>query len=217
MDSNDEPFLALPWRSADVKNLQFAGKRVALEEGLGDVHRGAPSADDTVGAILWDGSAHLAQWLCDNASVVQGKTVLELGAGVGLVSIVAALLGASSCCATDMPHVLPLLSRNVASNGVAAQVCVTPFKWGVDRAPVTGVDVVLAADCVYSPQLVPVFVQALAQCLGPTSLAIVVSKVRSVALIRELEAAFVAHGCVWDALTGDAEHVEFVIHRVRTT
>lgn len=208
----DEPILALPWRSTDARALVFAGHTITLEEGgLSD----ARGDDDTVGFILWDGSAHLARWLVENAMLVRGKRVLELGAGVGLVSIVAAHLGASSCCATDQAHVVPPLARNVAANGVSHVVRTLPFKWGIDPPPLVDADVVLAADCVYSPQLAPIFARALSQCLMPTASAIIASKVRSVALMRALEDEFIAHGCRWETLTGDAELVEYVIHRVR--
>ena len=62
-----------------------------------------------------------------------GCCVLELGAGSGLVSATAAILGAS-VCATDLPHALPLLRHNLTLNvvggagggGAAARMAAMP-------------------------------------------------------------------------------------------
>ena len=49
------------------------------------------AARGTTGLRVWDASLHLAYFLCtEGESLVQGKTVLELGAGTGLLSILCA-------------------------------------------------------------------------------------------------------------------------------
>ncbi|KAF3761903.1 hypothetical protein M406DRAFT_49624 [Cryphonectria parasitica EP155] len=54
---------------------------------------------------LWNGSRVIANWFETNPGEVQGRTVLELGAGAGLPSIVAAVLGARRVLMTDYPDV----------------------------------------------------------------------------------------------------------------
>lgn len=74
-----------------------------------------------VGACLWDGSLVLAASLIASSRNFMGSKCVELGAGVGLVSIVLAKLG-SQVYATDLGKVLPLLCENVSRNGVDGRV-----------------------------------------------------------------------------------------------
>ncbi|KAK7742300.1 Protein N-terminal and lysine N-methyltransferase efm7 [Cytospora paraplurivora] len=52
---------------------------------------------------LWNGSRVIADYFESNPAAVEGKTVLELGAGAGLPSIMAAALGARKVVMTDFP------------------------------------------------------------------------------------------------------------------
>lgn len=55
-----------------------------------------------LGHEIWPSSLVLSMYLCANKDKIQGKNVLELGAGVGLPSVVCRdVLGASSVVATD--------------------------------------------------------------------------------------------------------------------
>lgn len=58
------------------------------------------------GHYLWNGGQALSTYLQQHASrLVHGKTVLELGAGAGLPSLVATILGARRVVVTDYPDV----------------------------------------------------------------------------------------------------------------
>ena len=61
----------------------------------------------------------LAKFLELHPSIVEGKAVLELGAGTGLTGIAAAMLGASEVLLTDLPYVMENLRQNIASNSVS--------------------------------------------------------------------------------------------------
>lgn len=54
---------------------------------------------------LWNGARVLAGYLERHPHLVRGKTVLELGAGAGLPSLVSAVLGARRVVMTDYPDV----------------------------------------------------------------------------------------------------------------
>lgn len=54
---------------------------------------------------LWNGARVLAEYLEAHPREVRGKTVLELGAGAGLPSLVGAVLGARCVLMTDYPDV----------------------------------------------------------------------------------------------------------------
>ena len=58
-------------------------------------------SDGGLGSRVWDASVGLSIWLCRNAHLVEGKEVLELGSGVGLSGICAALAGAVAVTLSD--------------------------------------------------------------------------------------------------------------------
>ena len=65
----------------------------------------------------WDGGKVLARYLERSCgSEINGQVVLELGAGTGLVSLVAARLGAAGVAATDLAHGMDLLKHNAVRN-----------------------------------------------------------------------------------------------------
>ena len=120
------------------------------------------------GTTAWDASFVLAKWLERNLfTSLVGKTVVELGSGCGVLSIVAARLGARCVHATDLEQALLLLARNVWLNEAAAGqaqggdagggVTVGCCNWGnalhAERVraqcPGERVDLILGSDLVY--------------------------------------------------------------------
>jgi Lysine methyltransferase len=90
----------------------------------------------STGMSIWKGSQVLAEYLKQNPEVVQDKSVLELGAGVGLVGLTAYYLGASRTqCSDGDVKVLDNLKSNVNRNlndeasAVVAPSC-TQLIWG---------------------------------------------------------------------------------------
>jgi len=59
---------------------------------------------------------------------IRGKSVLELGCGLGLLGIVAAKCGARTVVLTDLPHCLPPVLHNLQVNGFAADAMETKFE-----------------------------------------------------------------------------------------
>jgi predicted nicotinamide N-methyase len=123
-----------------------------------------------VGASVWRAAISLGRWLEaeHNAAargefLLAGKSVLELGAGTGLTSVVCARLGAERVVCTDGDEaLLPLTERNVSANlrsEVRRRCRVMRLRWGHEgdvraaRAAcgARGPDVVVAADVVYRP------------------------------------------------------------------
>jgi hypothetical protein len=58
--------------------------------------------EDTVGWDIWEGATELlCEHVAENPLLVQGKRVLEIGAGVGVVGLIAAKCGARSVVISD--------------------------------------------------------------------------------------------------------------------
>ncbi|XP_033866439.3 protein-lysine methyltransferase METTL21C-like [Acipenser ruthenus] len=113
---------------------------------------------DSYGGVVWPGALALCQFLENNQHQfnLRDKAVLEIGAGTGLLSIVACLLGAW-VTATDLPGVLGNLRMNLNRNtrGKCRYLPqVAELEWGsnLEEAYPKSVyryEVVLAADVVY--------------------------------------------------------------------
>ena len=108
------------------------------------------------GSVLWSGSVVLATLLHRHAvewGLRAGSSVIELGAGLGLVSIVASCLGASVAATDGDSAILPMLSRNVLLNldGGCGAVDVQQLRWGNATAAreLGTFDFVIGADLVY--------------------------------------------------------------------
>ena len=111
----------------------------------------------STGAGVWECGELLSAKLAAEPGLCKGKTVLELGAGCGLVAMTAALCGATRVVASDgdegsCAHLADIL----AANGLRETVTVPPpLRWEAarPRAPKLGVfDVVLGADVTYNPR-----------------------------------------------------------------
>eukprot|EP01064_Diplonema_japonicum_P036550 TRINITY_DN823_c5_g1_i1.p1 TRINITY_DN823_c5_g1~~TRINITY_DN823_c5_g1_i1.p1 ORF type:complete len:216 (+),score=35.60 TRINITY_DN823_c5_g1_i1:53-700(+) len=109
-----------------------------------------PEGADPTARWVWDAATPFAEWLCENKKCVEGKRVVEIGAGTGLVGIAAALLGAESVVLTDLPSELPLLQENADLNS-APNTTVAPCEWG-NKSHLSSLgtfDVILVSDCLY--------------------------------------------------------------------
>ena len=73
------------------------------------------------GHHLWNAGRVIATYLEKNPSLVTNKTVLELGAGAGLPSLVCAVLGARKVVVSDYPdaELVQNLKRNILASGVS--------------------------------------------------------------------------------------------------
>ncbi|KAL5993369.1 hypothetical protein ACLOJK_014293 [Asimina triloba] len=94
------------------------------------------STPGVTGAVMWDSGVVLGKFLehaVDSGMLLlQGKKVVELGSGCGLVGCIAALLGAQVIM-TDLPDRLKLLKKNVQTNvegNARGSATVTELQWG---------------------------------------------------------------------------------------
>ncbi|MFB0553037.1 MAG: methyltransferase [Phycisphaerae bacterium] len=76
-------------------------------------------------AFAWGGGRALARYVLDHPEVVQGKYVLDFGAGCGLASIASVKAGAARVMALDIdPISIKVIGYNAAHNNVKVKtVC----------------------------------------------------------------------------------------------
>ena len=126
-----------------------------------------PHHNDVGVAKLWEAGACLAEYLIQHPDFVQGRRVIELGAGVGLTGLIAAAMGSESVHMTDYTDAtLENLSYNIALNsrfmedrGIdKSTVSAGNLEWGEYAAQdfcSNSADVLIAADVVYTVECVP--------------------------------------------------------------
>ena len=134
------------------------------------------------GGNLWHAALYMCHYFENKERFPEGffngKRVVDLGSGTGLVGICLRKLGAD-CVLTDLQNVLPLLRANVDENfGVgtsAAAGVVEELQWGSDvsafRPPF---DLVIASDCTYNEHCFDLLLHTLA-ALSDTHTEIVLS------------------------------------------
>lgn len=98
-------------------------------------------------AELWPSGLALARYVSELE--LAGRTVLELGCGLGLPSLVAALRGADVLATDWAEDAIELLRRNAERNGASLRVA--RVRWNEPEPLLRGApwDVVLGADLVY--------------------------------------------------------------------
>ncbi|XP_016531517.1 protein-lysine methyltransferase METTL21B isoform X2 [Poecilia formosa] len=136
-----------------------------------------------VAAPVWEAALHLCRYFEDQSVELRGRRVIELGAGTGVVGILAARLGAE-VTVTDLPLALPQLRANVSANvppagWPSAPPAVLPLCWGEDHlAFPSDWDLVLCADIVYLPETYPLLVETLAHLCKNGAVVYLSSKMR---------------------------------------
>lgn len=114
-----------------------------------------------VSTVVWDASIVLARYLIQqfkkNPEFLRDKNILEIGSGLGLCGMTAAMLGAKFVLMTDLEEAIPLLEYNVEQNrskfGELPNVQVTALTWSKEEAEKLAqdkiFDYILISDCIY--------------------------------------------------------------------
>ena len=163
----------------------------ALEDGLGwvDIVVAESPGYLGIGGKLWDAALVLMHFLRSPAKcgggrhMVEGKCVVELGAGTGLVGLCCALcLEAKDVLITDIEEVCQLIDVNIQLNGLSEErgmglgssTLSLPLVW--DDPPafktsprISAVDTVVLSDVVYDPELYVPLVATLSELVQPAS------------------------------------------------
>eukprot|EP00419_Tripos_fusus_P049274 CAMPEP_0172820286 /NCGR_PEP_ID=MMETSP1075-20121228/15160_1 /TAXON_ID=2916 /ORGANISM="Ceratium fusus, Strain PA161109" /LENGTH=228 /DNA_ID=CAMNT_0013660929 /DNA_START=139 /DNA_END=825 /DNA_ORIENTATION=+ len=174
MVTNDVTEGGMPGYSGLVKNETIGFGQITLQIETWPDYR--------IGASHWPSGRLLAKALAESAfpgllPEIEGRTVLELGAGPGLPSMVCGKLGAASVVLTDLVELLPLMNRNLELNGLLNTCRVDVLDWdGAAASPHSvasrhrsgdaALDILLAADVVYIEEQEPL-IEALVALMKP--------------------------------------------------
>ncbi|XP_031830769.1 methyltransferase-like protein 22 isoform X2 [Nomia melanderi] len=127
-----------------------------------------------VGLQVWRGALLLADYILSNPDLFKDKIVLELGAGVGLTSIVASFLAKEIICTdVDLEGILKLIHRNFLRNSayIKSKVSIKELNFLNLTWPtfyekrINEATIILAADVIYDENITEGFVQTLKKLL----------------------------------------------------
>ena len=76
--------------------------------------------NSTVGYYLWDSAIKLAWWITQNPSIFEGKTVMEVGSGVGLPGVLAASYARKTFISDFHPKIVETAAYNIQLNSESA-------------------------------------------------------------------------------------------------
>ncbi|XP_040889302.1 EEF1A lysine methyltransferase 3-like [Toxotes jaculatrix] len=175
----DDPFPADDCLFAETFSQEnqyiLAGEQLKIRQVFG--------ANLGVAAPVWEAALHLCRYLEEQSVELGGKRIIELGAGTGVVGILAARLGAAVTL-TDLPLALPQLQANVSANmppsgWPSLPPTVLPLSWGEDHMNFpSDWDLVLCADIIYLPETYPLLVETLTHLCKNGAVAYFSSKMR---------------------------------------
>ncbi|KAL0233338.1 hypothetical protein GEMRC1_012083 [Eukaryota sp. GEM-RC1] len=131
------------------------------------------SISGSIGSSLWPATDLFLQFLeTFDSQYFLNKSIIELGSGVGLLSMVCAVMGASKVLATDIPFIINWIDHNFSLNTHLPyfdSLLTQSLLWG-DKDDIQHVfktfltlDFVIASDVVYSTESVPLLLDTIKQ------------------------------------------------------
>ncbi|XP_076814320.1 protein-lysine N-methyltransferase EEF2KMT-like [Clavelina lepadiformis] len=141
-------------------------------------------SNGTTGLVTWTGSMVLSEWCLTNRKLFDNKHILELGSGCGLLGLVLSKsFEMKSFTFTDVhPDVLEQLRANVHLNGLCqGKHSVKYFNWQERTPDEEKPDIILAADVVFDPLIVPDLARTIANllCNNTSAVAFIASTIRN--------------------------------------
>ena len=138
-------------KDLQLLNFPFCGQTIKIEQNT----EVAINRHTNTNFKLWDGSFLLSCYIESlGEKYFKGKKCMELGAGCGLVGMVAAILEADVVL-TDLPSAIDHTKHCLSLNKDISDHCrVLPYKWGDEISKdFENLDFIFASDVVYNPDL----------------------------------------------------------------
>lgn len=178
-----------------------AGKLLTIKQDWG--------GSSSTGAAVWNG-ANMAGWYMENTlgkDRIQGRRVLELGAGVGFASLVASSLGAQEVVITDgNEDVLKLADENILINvpeEKQSSIRTARLRWNTDDElqflnRENPFDYIFAADVTYLEKNRPDLISSIVHLSGPNTITFLSLEPRNVGEVEDILAEATKQGLVWN-------------------
>ena len=99
---------------------------------------------------VWPSAVAMAQYLTLHPYYIQNKTVLELAAGLGLPSLVAAKVAKSVYCTDYLPEAITVIEKSITHHQLK-NMYGSLLDWNNLPSPLPQADVVLLSDINYNP------------------------------------------------------------------
>ncbi|KAM6038931.1 EEF1A lysine methyltransferase 3 [Theristicus caerulescens] len=155
------------------RRYRFCGRRLRIAQHHGP--RLGPAA------CVWEAALSLCRFLEEQRCDFRGRRVIELGAGTGIVGILAAFLG-GDVTITDQPAALDQIRENIGLNFPGAapgRPRARALVWGQDAGAFPGgYEVILGSDIFYHPPSFPPLLGTLRRLCAPRALALLCAKMR---------------------------------------
>jgi len=160
--------LALPYRKYIYKfdgSDYFINSKPVILKTPHTLRDSSEASHGDTGVGIWDAAVFLAEFIQDTPSMVVGKNILELGCGLGLCGITAALCGASKVTLSDLGYILDTTRENVHLNCSDCETSVVELDWFHPEAAIalkwSEFDIIIASDVLWIKPLIEPLVNTL--------------------------------------------------------
>lgn len=147
-----------------IRNLDEAIDQIC--DAMSEEEKLDPFAEDLCPyfGVLWPAAEALSLYLEQNPKLIKGKTVLELGCGLGLPSMVATHLGGKVLATDFHPHVEEYFKRNCRHSSLDCDFLRLNWRENQSIGPF---DVVMGSDVLYESKHPKEIAQGLLRFLKP--------------------------------------------------
>ncbi|CAF1376412.1 unnamed protein product [Rotaria magnacalcarata] len=132
------------------------------------VHRNETNVSEC-GYQLWNGALLLCDYILTNKWRFSNKTIFELGAGIGLCSLIASRLASKMICTDHDTDLLDVVRQNIELNdAVCRKECIEiqNFDWKQFNSNEINdrIEIILAADVIYDDDITDALFNVLRKC-----------------------------------------------------